>query len=492
MPERDWRPEQLIDILAFGLPLLVVLAARTGGGFAQTSWGAVLVTCGLVAIAAVCIRGVAFSPLEILAVACLVLFTGWVALSLAWTSSVPLTAEALERSLVPTAILLAALSVSRPESLWRMPQGVAFAAAGLAVDGLARGVDPPVGYANALASICIVGMILVVALALRQRNIAALIGAAIALVLFTAVVERAQTRAAWLALAGGAAVGFALRLKHPVVGVGFVLAGSGVLLAAAGLHSSVQREAYWRVSAHSIADHPVLGIAAGTWRREWLHDRHVEFIAQNAHSLYLETLTELGPFGLALLLIALLAPLAAAVVARSNPVVPWLAAAYSALLLHVGVDWHWQLTAVNAVAMFLAASLLAAARAEARTRVTLPRTAQVVVIAAVVVAGTVIWTQGAFVDSSQDRLRRGDWDGALKAADRAEMLEPWAAAPWRLRGQAEAATAAEAAAVASYRRALERDPNDPELWRLLESVATGGELRLARERQAQLNPLAPP
>ncbi len=48
--------------------------------------------------------------------------------------------------------------------------------------------------------------------------------------------------------------------------------------------------------------HAALGSGAGTFERWWLADRDVALKVRDAHSLYLETLAELGPFGLAALL----------------------------------------------------------------------------------------------------------------------------------------------------------------------------------------------
>jgi len=56
---------------------------------------------------------------------------------------------------------------------------------------------------------------------------------------------------------------------------------------------------------------PLLGEGAGGFERRWMQERGAPNNARDAHNLYLETLAELGPIGLALLLVALIAPLAA-------------------------------------------------------------------------------------------------------------------------------------------------------------------------------------
>ena len=70
------------------------------------------------------------------------------------------------------------------------------------------------------------------------------------------------------------------------------------------------RSDYWRVAGRMVRDDPVLGAGAGGFERTWLRERPALLFVRDAHDLYLETLAELGAVGLALLLVALLAPLA--------------------------------------------------------------------------------------------------------------------------------------------------------------------------------------
>ena len=65
------------------------------------------------------------------------------------------------------------------------------------------------------------------------------------------------------------------------------------------------RSAYWRVAARMVESKPLLGEGAGSFSRTWLRERPVANEARDAHNLYLETLAELGPIGLVLLLLVL-------------------------------------------------------------------------------------------------------------------------------------------------------------------------------------------
>ncbi len=64
------------------------------------------------------------------------------------------------------------------------------------------------------------------------------------------------------------------------------------------------RPHYWHVALDDAAANPVLGSGAGTFGDYWLRHRPVESFARDAHSLYVESLAELGPIGLLLALLA--------------------------------------------------------------------------------------------------------------------------------------------------------------------------------------------
>src|SRR5205823_7247980 len=112
--------------------------------------------------------------------------------------------------------------------------------------------------------------------------------------------------------------------------------------------STQPRTSYFRVAWDEYRAHPVLGSGAGSYGRYWLDapDYFRYGGALDAHSLYLETLAELGPLGLLLLLTFLLYPLRSAVASRAVPGVPVAAAAATAFLAHAAVDWDWELPAV--------------------------------------------------------------------------------------------------------------------------------------------------
>ena len=157
---------------------------------------------------------------------------------------------------------------------------------------------------------------------------------------------------------------------------------SALALSAVG-YAGVERNAYWAVARHVVAVHPALGAGAGSFGPEWYAHGNIDLYggALDAHNLYLETLAELGPVGLALLVLFLGAPLLRA---RTDAVA---AAAYIAFLVHALLDWDWEMPAVTLAAVLLGGSLLLPQRGRAlpeRTRVALAVVAVAVALAALV------------------------------------------------------------------------------------------------------------
>ena len=121
------------------------------------------------------------------------------------------------------------------------------------------------------------------------------------------------------------------------------------------------RYAYWRVALRAFGQEPLHGVGAGGWAVDWLRWRPFAEGAQDAHSLELQTLAELGIVGLALLAAFLAGVgLAARTAYRIAP-----GAAAGAIagcvvwLAHSPLDWDWEMPAVTLIALILAGSLLA-------------------------------------------------------------------------------------------------------------------------------------
>jgi hypothetical protein len=118
---------------------------------------------------------------------------------------------------------------------------------------------------------------------------------------------------------------------------------------------------YWKVGLeHGFADHPLNGIGAGGFGVIWLEYRDVRERVKVAHSLYVETLAELGIVGFAFLAMFIGGVAGAATRAR----MPGATAALVVWATHAALDWDWEMPALALVAIVLAGLLVAAAEAD--------------------------------------------------------------------------------------------------------------------------------
>lgn len=245
----------------------------------------------------------------------------------------------------------------------------------------------------------------------------------------------------------------------------------------------------WRVAWDEWKANPVIGTGAGTYWQSWAANRPINLEVQDAHSLYIETLGELGFVGLVLLLLALLVPVVAAVHTRATALVPAAFGGYVAWLVHAGVDWDWELLGVTLPALLVGVALVAAARRdELRSR--MPRwllPAATIALSVPAVFGVLAY---APLGSARDALDAGRENDAADDARSARRFAPWASAPWLVLGDAQAEED-QAAARNAYREAIERDGSNWELWFALAAISAGEEQRRALARAAELNPLSP-
>ena len=150
-------------------------------------------------------------------------------------------------------------------------------------------------------------------------------------------------------------------VRRRLTAFGVILAAGAVVVFSAAA-TTEPRRSYFHVAWRELVTHPLLGSGAGTFGRYWLDAPYYGRYggALDAHSLYLETLAELGGLGLLLLLAFLLVPLRRAVGLRRIPGVPAAAGAAVAFLVHAGVDWDWELPAVVVAGLCCLAAVTAA------------------------------------------------------------------------------------------------------------------------------------
>ncbi len=249
----------------------------------------------------------------------------------------------------------------------------------------------------------------------------------------------------------------------------------------------------WRIGWDEASANPLLGDGAGSYQRYFLARQPAsESAVRDAHSLYVETLAELGPIGLGMLIIFLLSPMLVLRGARHRSLVPAALGAYVAYLVHTGVDWDWELPAVTLAGLLCGTTILIAARRTSTARVfQVPHVARWCAAgAAVVLAGlaTVGLVGNTALSRSRAALVRGDLSAAATDARRAHALMPWSPQPWEALGMAELRAGLLTDARHSFRRAVSIDAGDWSLWSQLAAVTTGAERNRALRRVALLYP----
>jgi hypothetical protein len=195
----------------------------------------------------------------------------------------------------------------------------------------------------------------------------------------------------------------------------------------------------WKAALDENATKPLTGTGSGTFELWWARHGRTGESVRDTHSLYLQTLGELGIVGLALLagfLVTLFAAGGRRVVQASAAKRSRLAAALAgcaAFCLTAVVDWVWQIP-VLAIALLLLASLLVSGedRADPQGRASLGAPLRigfaVVAIAAIVAIAIPLATTALLRDSEAD-VRAGRLAEALDRARTAQNVQPDAAPP---------------------------------------------------------------
>lgn len=254
--------------------------------------------------------------------------------------------------------------------------------------------------------------------------------------------------------------------------------------------SSRTRVLGWKAAWADFEDHRLLGSGAGTYELYWTEHRTTPTKVRDAHSLYLETLAELGPLGLVLLGGALAVPVVAGIKARRRSLVPVALGAYVAYLIHAGVDWDWEMMAVTVAALFCGAAMLVGGRRASVTplswRARIALVAACLVLAAAAFVGAIGNQQ---VADARNAVAAGDWTDAEDHARRAMAWMPWSSEPWQVAGEAQLARDELEPARQTLGEAIEKDPEDWELWLDLALASRGSERLEAAAEAVRLNPL---
>jgi hypothetical protein len=257
----------------------------------------------------------------------------------------------------------------------------------------------------------------------------------------------------------------------------------------------------WTGAIEQFRANPIAGGGAGSFQSWWDQHRDYPLFVRDAHSLYAETLAELGLVGAALLCGALGTAVVLALRRRQREtaadagVTAASAAALVAFLLAAGVDWMWELPAVTVVGM-AALGVAVGARPSARSARSTARPVRLLVALAGAVLALLqlpLLLGERAREASRTAARDGDVARAHEQAELARDVAPWAASSYLQLALLAEARRDYAAARAYLNEAIARDPRAWTLWLVSARIETkAGRVVAARAslaRARELNPI---
>jgi hypothetical protein len=192
----------------------------------------------------------------------------------------------------------------------------------------------------------------------------------------------------------------------------------------------------WETAVDANKTDPLKGIGPGTYEYFWAQHGTLPGFVVNAHSLYLESLGELGIIGLILIVSFLIWVLATGAIrsfsaSRDRTMYAGATAAVAAFAVAAGVDWVWQIAVIPVVLLLLAGAILRSRRrssgAADREHPLVPRVVLGVVALIALVAIAIPLASTEAVRASQDQFRSQNLGGALDDAQTAANIQPYSA-----------------------------------------------------------------
>ena len=280
------------------------------------------------------------------------------------------------------------------------------------------------------------------------------------------------------------------------------------------------RYQFWSTALDAFEDNPLHGIGAGGYEAYWHQNGSLVGPVRDAHSLFFEAMAELGVVGL-LLVLGFLGFAAVSGVRRgptgsSQGALAAALAILAAGIVSAAIDWTWELPACFALVVLAAALLTGPATLGpepafspvppavngGRTRASRARSPRFGIgIATLLVGWAAIWAGGVLflteVKLGDSRAAASDRELSSAAQDArdASTLQPWAAEPRLQLALVEELDGDLRAANRELGEAIERAPDDWQLWfvraRLKVKAGDVAGARRALRHARELNPRAP-
>jgi hypothetical protein len=260
----------------------------------------------------------------------------------------------------------------------------------------------------------------------------------------------------------------------------------------------------WDAAVQASRGDVLTGIGPGTYEYWWAQTGKSPLFTRDAHSLYIETLGELGIVGLILIAGFVLTVLGVGGgrATRGDPSRRWpyaaVTASAAAFAVGAGIDWAWELTVIPVAFMILAAGLLSPRNYKEPHKPVSWRHPRVV-LGALAVAGLILIAiplRGAeALDSSQREARAGNLTKALDDARTAHDRQPYAASPLMQEALVLELMKEYDAAAVEARSATRAESTNWRTWLVLSRIeAEAGNLNAAVSaytRARSLNPRSP-
>jgi hypothetical protein len=306
------------------------------------------------------------------------------------------------------------------------------------------------------------------------------------------VVGEGELRAGVLALGG---VGFAHRQYES-----FVHANSDAHVAQTRERLSDiannGRLSLWKAAVRIYDTQPLHGTGAGTYQLYYPRYRTEGLYVTDAHSLYLQSLAELGLVGLVLILVVVLGILGGLAARIRGPDRGCYAALFAVTLawaIHQAFDWDWQMPAVTLGVFILAGLALARPREHGVGLGGLPAARTLVALGWLVlaVAPLLASTSYARLHGGAQALQRGDCVAAKREALSSLSLSARRPQAYAIVGVCDLEQGFAQAAVPAMAQAAALEPQswEDEFWLAVARAAAGVDPRAAMARAIALNPL---
>jgi hypothetical protein len=285
-----------------------------------------------------------------------------------------------------------------------------------------------------------------------------------------------------------------------------------------GAVSGSGRVQFWEVALDAFGEEPLLGTGAGTYQFSWNQHRPLPMANRDAHSLYLQVLSELGIVG-GILVVAMVLFLLwvgfctwRAASGRQRELYAVLLTISFAFAFGAAIDWFWQIAGVSVVFFMTTGALVAArcgqiwrAGALARARAGIEADPQperrrfslsliglaLAWLTMLALIGPLLVTHE--IDESTAAITAGQVESAVNHAENARSIEPWAASPYRQLGLLAEAKGEYAEAIHRFGQAIDRESRNWSLFYLrARTEHKAGQKKAAQADLAEakrLNPL---